>query len=83
MNNAIEPVDDTANDALDAARYRWLRANTKELVLKGNKPGESFIYGSDYDSTDLLDKSIDSAMANLVEGPQMTATEVMQRIKYA
>ena len=67
-----------SQDFKDAKRYRWLRANAKEIVFGG-----LFAYMAAYDKGKELDEAVDASMAKLVEGPQMTATEVMQRTKDA
>mgnify|MGYP001595558009 FL=1 len=65
------------NDVLkDAERYRWLRDNAKDIVFKG-KHGDAHVYGSIDDKADDLDTAIDAVM--VVQGPQMTATDVLER----
>lgn len=68
-------------DAMDAKRYRWLRANAKEIVFR--HPEGATCFGSVDDKPEELDSAVDAAMDDFVEGPQMTATEVLQRMKDA
>ena len=49
----------------DAARYRWLRANAKEIVF--GKPENVTCYGSVDDKPESLDVAVDAAMKKLDE----------------
>lgn len=64
---AFEFIDDeeTLKDLLhyhmaDAARYRWLRANAKEIVF--GAPENVTCYGSIDDKPEELDAAVDAAM---------------------
>jgi hypothetical protein len=59
---ALEIIDD---DSDDAARYRWLRANAKEIVFRAHEIVTC--YGSSFDDKEELDAAVDAAMKKIDE----------------
>lgn len=55
---AIELIE----DAMDAKRYRWLRANAKEIVFR--HPEGVTCFGSIDDKSEELDSAVDAAMVD-------------------